>query len=58
MMFANDNLVGGAIGAGLLLGAAGVLICAWGDDGCLAAASFTILFVAFGLLFSTPVTDA
>jgi hypothetical protein len=58
MIFANDNLVGGAAGAGLLLGATGVLVCVWGDDGCLAAASFTSLFVAFGLVFSTPVTDA
>ena len=58
MIFANDNLVGGAAGAGLLLGATGVLICVWGDDGCLAAASFTSRFAGFDLLFSTLVTDA
>lgn len=55
MMFASVNLVGGAaIGAGLALATTAVA----GDDGCLAATSFTGRFLAFGLLFSTAATDA
>ena len=51
MIFANDNLVGGAIVGGLLFAATVIRV----DAGCLAAISFTCLFLAFAFVFSTPV---
>jgi hypothetical protein len=52
MILANDNLVGGAIVAELLL--ATTIVRA--DDGCLAATSFTCFFLAVDVFFSAPVT--
>jgi hypothetical protein len=54
MIFANDNLVGGAIVGESLLATTVVGIA----SDCLAATSFTCLFLVFGLRFSTPVTVA
>jgi hypothetical protein len=48
MIFANDNLVGGAIVAGLLL----ATTIAGGADG----GWFTCFFLAFDFFFSAPVT--
>ncbi len=54
MIVANDNLTGGAIVGGLLFATTFIRA----DAGCLAAISFTCRFLAFGLVFSTPVTVA
>jgi hypothetical protein len=54
MIFANDNLVGGAIVGGLLFATTVIRV----DAGCLAAISFTCLFLAFAFVLSTPVTGA
>jgi hypothetical protein len=54
MIFANDNLAGGAIVGGLLFATTFIRV----DAGCLAAISFTCLFLAFAFVFSTPVTGA
>jgi hypothetical protein len=54
MMFANDNLVGGAVVAELLFATAIVRA----DVGCLAATLITCFFLAFDIFFSTPVTVA
>ncbi len=54
MIFANDNLVGGAIVGGLMFAATAIRV----DAGCLAATSFTFLCLAFAFVFSTPVTGA